>query len=105
MKVLNGEIYIVQNGIKMALCSSYVMSRVGDEYSIGINQAYLTINAISRQWNFENVGDDFAMVVEKPNGKITYYDCKVKNVKHEGNEWRNIIIRAMGRGETRNGRP
>ena len=102
---MNGEIYIVQNGVKMALCSSYVMSRVGDEYSIGISRAYLTINAIARQWDFENAGDDFAMVVETRDSKITYYDCRVKSVKHEGNEWRNIIIRAMGRGETSYGRP
>lgn len=100
---MGGEIYIVQNGIKMALCDSYVMSRVGDEYSIGISQAYLTINAVGRQWNFENAGDDFAMVVEKPDGKITYYDCRVKSVKHEDGKWRNIVIRAMGRGETCNG--
>lgn len=100
---MNGEIYIVQNGIKMALCSSYVMSRVGDEYSVAISRAYLTINAIGRQWNFENAGDDFAMVVEKPNGKITYYDCKVKKFENENGEWRNIIIRAMRRGETSNG--
>ena len=99
---MSGEIYIVQNGIKMALCSSYVMSRVGDEYSIGVSQAYLTINAIARQWNFENAGDDFAMVVEKRDSKITYYDCRVKSVKREGNKWRNIVIRAMGRGETSN---
>lgn len=97
---MDGEIYIIQNGIKMALCSSYVMSRVGDEYSIAISRAYLTINAIARQWDFENAGDDFAIVVETRDGKITYYDCRVKSAKHEGNEWRNIIIRAMGRGET-----
>ena len=97
---MDGGIYIVQNGVKMAPCSSYVMSRVGDEYSIGISRAYLTINAIARQWDFENGGGDFAMVVETRNSKITYYDCRVKSVKHEGNEWRNIIIRAMGRGET-----
>lgn len=96
---MNGEIYIVQNGIKMALCSSYVMSRVGDEYSIGVSRAYLTIDAVARQWDFKNAGDDFAIVVEKWDSKITYYDCRVKSVKHEGNEWRNIIILAMGRGE------
>ena len=102
---MNGEIYIIQNGVKMALCSSYVMSRVGDEYSVDISRAYLTINAIARHWDFESAEDDFAMVVEHQDGKITYYDCRVKSVKHEGNEWRNIIIRAMGRGETSYGRP
>lgn len=100
---MSGDIYIMQNGVKMALCDSYVMSRIEDEYSIGIKQAYLTINAVGRQWNFENAGDDFAMVVEKPNGKITYYDCKVKKFENENGEWRNIVIRAMGRGEMRNG--
>lgn len=102
---MNGDISIMQNGVKMALCDSYVMSRVEDEYSIGIKRAYLTINAVGHRWDFEHTGDDFAMVVEKRDGKITYYDCQVKSVKHEGNEWRDIIIRAMGRSETRNERP
>ena len=73
------DIYLEQNGEKVATAQSYMASKGDDGYHIRLSRVYM-IDAKRPLYSLGN----FSLVVEKPGGIIVYTGCRWKSITEEG---------------------
>ena len=73
------DIYLEQNGAKVATVQSYMASEGDDGYQIRLSRVYM-IDVRRPLYSLDN----FSLVVEKPNKIIVYTGCRWKSITDEG---------------------
>lgn len=72
------DIYLEQNGEKVATVQSYKAVKVDDGYQIHLSRVYM-IDVRRPLYSLDN----FSLVVEKPNKIIVYTGCRWKSITDE----------------------
>ena len=75
----SSDIYLEQDGGKIATVQSYMASKGDDGYHIRLSRVYVI--DISRPLLSL---DNFSLVIEKPGAMIVYTGCRWKSVTEEG---------------------
>ena len=83
------DIYLEQNGEKVATVQSYMASEGDDGYQIRLSRVYM-IDVRRPLCSLDN----FSLVVENPNKIIVYTGCRWKSITEEGTLDRMICDRA-----------
>ena len=73
------DIYLEQNGEKVATVQSYMASKDDDGYQIRLSRVYM-IDVKRSLYSLDN----FSLVVEKPGKIIVYTGCRWKSITEEG---------------------
>ena len=85
----SSDIYLEQNGEKVATVQSYMASKGDDGYQIRLSRFYV----LDAKRPLSCL-DNFSLVVEKPGKIIVYTGCKWKSITEEGTLDRMICERA-----------
>ena len=75
----SSDIYLEQDGEKVATVQSYVASKGDNGYKIRLSRVYM-VDVKSSLYSL----DDFSLVVEKPGQIIVYTGCRWKSITEEG---------------------
>lgn len=75
----NSDIYLKQNGEKVATVQSYMASKADDGYHIRLSRVYM----IDVKRPLDSL-EKFSLVIEKPGGIIVYTGCRWKSITEEG---------------------
>ena len=75
----SSDIYLDQDGEKVATVQSYMASKGDDGYQIRLSRIYM-IEAKRPLYSLDN----FSLVVEKPGKIIVYTGCQWKSITEEG---------------------
>ena len=75
----SSDIYLEQDGEKIATVQSYMASKGDDGYQIRLSRVYM----IDVRRPLYSLGN-FSLVVEKPGGIIVYTGCRWKSITEEG---------------------
>ena len=75
----NTDIYLEQDGEKVAVVQSYMASKRDDGYHIRLSRVYM-IDVKQPLCSLSN----FSLVVEKPGGVIVYTRCRWNPITEEG---------------------
>lgn len=75
----SSDIYLEQDGEKVATVQSYMASKRDDGYHIRLSRVYM-IDVKRSLYSLSN----FSLVVEKPGGIIVYTGCRWKSITEEG---------------------
>lgn len=75
----SSDIYLEQNGEKIATVQSYMSSKCDDGYHIRLSRVYM-IDVKRPLYSL----DKFSLVIEKPGGIIVYTGCRWKQITEEG---------------------
>ena len=73
------DIYLKQDGEKVAVVQSYMASKRDDGYHIRLSSVYM-IDVKRPLYSLNN----FSLVIEKPGGIIVYTGCRWKSITEEG---------------------
>lgn len=73
------DIYLEENGEKVAAVQSYMASKGDDGYQIRLSRVYM-IDVRRPLYSLDN----FSLVVENPNKIIVYTGCRWKSITEEG---------------------